>query len=235
MRAKTTALTVFFLLTLSGCGIRIIQPVYLDTYKAAETDFEQKKYADGLKKYRLAIAQQLTSSPEIIDSYLKMAQIEALQGNFNNSRAILNDITYLARRIENRDDRQKIFLQIRQTRNKINSLGSKSKQKNLAKVDALYHRALRFYRAKNYVRAYAMLKDISWHKDAQTYLDNMEDSINDIIDKNFKEGFQYYAEDKYKEAMEKFKYVLRIDADHKDALFYLNKSKTKLKVLESLK
>jgi tetratricopeptide (TPR) repeat protein len=210
--------------------IPYLRPDYMESYSKAEDFYEDKDYKKSLLYYDRAIAQQIASSPEIVNSHLKVAYIQGLFRNFRDAHRTLDDLTYVTRKIENEEQRKKVMSQIKETRRKIRRLASRAKRRrNTAYVQKIYSQGVARYRKGDVVSAYKLFKKIQDenYKNTEKYYEELEDKV-------FQEGFQFYAADQYKEAVEKFILVLEIDPRHKEAKYYKDKAERKLQVLESM-
>lgn len=234
MRIKTFLLFgcvgAFFLVSCSGRST-----AYLETYSQAETLYKQKKYSDSLNKYNIVIAQEITGTPEVFDSYLKISYAYAFNKKFRDSYRTLNELKFLVKRVPDANERRSMNNKINLAKKDIMKLETRSAGKAMAKVEDAYNKAVSEYEKGNTQTAYKMFKKISGYKDAQDYLDEMDEKIEKIAENYFQEGFKLYADNKLKESIKKFDAALNLNPDHQNALDYKEKAEKKLEVLEKIK
>ena len=226
--------------SLANCG-GIIKPDYVKSYEQGEKNYKKRRYKTSLAYYNKSIAQQMVSSSEVIDAYLKSAIVFARLGNKKEGYERLNDLRYLVRRISDKEERTKLYKKIYATRKKIRKVKARRRRRRTRKVDPkkiqkIYSQAVSAYRKKNMMKAYQLFRRIEDqdYKDTDSYISKLEVQINSKIEGLFKKGYQLYSEDKFKESISYFKQILKIDPNHKDANYYKNKAQRKLKVLESM-
>jgi len=120
----------------------------------------------------------------------------------------------------------------------------KGKKERLEKAEVLYRDGLTHYNEGKINEAIKELQEAvklnPQHMKAQDYLarakekvaavskEEEEKSRREIMDKHYFQGIDYYAEGKFKKAIEEWDEVLRIDPEHKGAKEYIDKARDKI-------
>jgi tetratricopeptide (TPR) repeat protein len=90
-----------------------------------------------------------------------------------------------------------------------------------------------YYDNKDDMNALHMLTKVKKESEnAEPYVTRARVMVKNLMDKFYKEGLQFYRQQKLQEAIEKWNVVLEIDPQHRKAQEYIQKSK---KLLEALK
>jgi tetratricopeptide (TPR) repeat protein len=96
-----------------------------------------------------------------------------------------------------------------------------------------YNMGKLYYDNKDYTNALHMLTKVKkGSENAEPYVTRAKAMLKNLMDKFYKEGLQFYRQQKLREAIEKWNAVLEIDPHHRKAQEYTQKSK---KLLEALK
>jgi tetratricopeptide (TPR) repeat protein len=96
-----------------------------------------------------------------------------------------------------------------------------------------YNMGKMYYDNKDDMNALHMLTKVKkGSESAEPYLTRAKVMVKALMDKFYKEGLQFYRQQKLQEAIEKWSAVLEIDPHHRKAQEYIQKSK---KLLEALK
>jgi tetratricopeptide (TPR) repeat protein len=96
-----------------------------------------------------------------------------------------------------------------------------------------YNMGKLYYDKKDYMNALHMLTKVKkGSENAEPYVTRAKAMLKNLMDKFYKEGLQFYRQQKLREAIEKWNAVLEIDPHHRKAQEYIQKSK---KLLEALK